>query len=341
MNNTFKVILLVCLAIIVWFAIVYFLALFTQKRRPSDTIRCYVGAPGTGKTKVGVQDALFELFKAKWRWRLHLIPHKAKKDIFTKEGILLYKKGDAFIRPSLYSSIPVIVGWKRLGFKKFEPIYSNVLTWKHLTLQERIPEYSVIFVDEIGQIADQYSYDNPVVMQYLQEFFRFCRHYLDPRIICTDQVSSNVSKPIRTRIGTIYSLSNFRRYWLFWYKVDVEVLRLTDDIVNIQQVDNTEPIPFFFGMLPFKYLKFLNFSRRRKYPVYDSRCYSVNYSALFTGLPMVWQDSKTSYFIELPPVTNSLKKEFANNGFIPVDKMNELMTNYQKLKGSSDGETKK
>ena len=48
-----------------------------------------------------------------------------------------------------------------------------MLTREHLLMEERLPEGVIVFIDEIGQFASQYDYDNPLVMCNLQEFLDF------------------------------------------------------------------------------------------------------------------------------------------------------------------------
>jgi hypothetical protein len=149
-----------------------------------------------------------------------------------------------------------------------------MITYEHLTLQERIVEYSVLFIDELGQFADQFSYDNPFVVQYLQKFIRFIRHYIDGYLVLTDQTSSNVVVQIRRRINVIYNLSNFRRFMLFFYKTNVDEVHITEDITTIKNANIPDSEQeYFLGYLPFKWFRFLDISRFFTYKSYESRCY--------------------------------------------------------------------
>ena len=169
----------------------------------------------------------------------------------------------------LYSNIPIVIKNSLLmrlllrifRKEKLENYERNVqLKFEHLIMTEELVEYSVVFVDEISDIANQYQFDNPLVVQYIQTFIRYFRHFIDGYFICTDQVTDNVTKPIRTRIGKVYNLSNFRRFFFHWYKVDVIDVYLTEDIQTIDSSQLDEP-PYFFGHLPYKYLKVIDWTR--------------------------------------------------------------------------------
>lgn len=282
-----------------------------QKRVPKDTIIAFTGAPGTGKSYVGVRQAVRAYRLRKLLWRFGLIKH----DPFA-------------IPPGLFSNIPIYLG-KKYWF--FGPkVWSQQLTYRHLIMTDRLPEYSIIFIDELGDFASQYDYDNPFVMQYIQEFFRFCRHYLDCRIFVTDQSSSNIVVAIRRRISKIYNLSNFRRFALFFFKVDVSEMIITEDIVNMAD-SNSEDKPFFFGYLPFKYLKFLNPFK----PLYDSRCYSINYLANWPQIPYnCFSQYKNSYFIDIPR-TKEMRTQYQKFGYISFEDMLKYFVSWEDSKSKA------
>lgn len=302
MNSLF-ILILIAIAIFLFF---YVFNVLFQKKIPLDTIIAFTGAPGTGKSLIGVKQAVRAYKRTKLFWNFRLIKHDY-----------------GAIPPKLVSNIPIYLGRRFIFFGS--KIWSTQLTYQHLVMAERLPEYSIIFIDELGDFASQYDYDNPFVMQYIQEFFRFCRHYLDCRIFLTDQSSSNIVVAIRRRISKIYNLSNFHRYLLFFYKVDVSELIITEDIVNMSDVDSEEK-PYFFGYLPFKFLKWLNLPIK---PRYDSRCFSVNYSASFPQIPYaVFSEYKSRYFIDLPK-SPEMRKEFQKFGYITPARMLQFHNEWQ------------
>jgi hypothetical protein len=285
----------------------YLLLSFKQKQVPNNTIVAFTGGLGSGKTLLAVRHAIQsyrrsvrQYYIERWVPILNLLPKKYKE------------------MPQFYSNIPVRVGWFWYGKRM-----ARQLTYEHLTLQSRIEEYSTLLIDELGQFANQYEYDNPFVQQYIQEFVRFFRHYVDGRMFITDQSSSNIVVSIRRRINQIYNLSNFRKI-LFFYKVNVSEIHITEDLLNIQ--DSLTPDaeqPYFFGtMLP-------NFLRSllRVLPRYDSRCYSINYLAPFLDFSQ-WVKFKTSYFIELPN-NNDMRKLFKQQGYITTEQMKLILNTWK------------
>lgn len=301
----------ILLIILILGALFYLVISFKQKRVPNNTIVAFTGGLGSGKTLLAVRHAIqdyrkkmFNYYLERWLPILNLLPKKYKE------------------KPQFYSNIPVRVGWFWYGKRM-----ARVLTYEHLTLQTRIEEYSTILIDELGQFANQYEYDNPFVQQYIQEFIRFFRHYVDGRMFITDQSSSNIVVSIRRRINQIYNLSNFRKI-LFFYKVNVSEIHITEDLLNIQDsLTPDQEQPYFFGtMLP-------NLLRKlfRVLPRYDSRCYSINYHAVYPENYSKWVKFKTDYFIELPNNTD-MRKLFKQQGYITPKQMEEILTTWKTQK---------
>lgn len=243
-----------------------------------NTVVCFTGGLGSGKTYLAVNKACKAYKRALFKVRLYNLFHPKKKKSL----------------PLLLSNIPI-----RIKRNK----WSSVLTREHLLLKSRIPEYSVVVIDELGQVASQYDYDNPLVMTELQEFIRFFRHYIDGRLFLTDQSSANIVVPIRRRINLIYNLNDFGRYGLFlpFYKVSVSPLEVCEE--SISNTNTMTPSkkgilfqkeeyqkPYFFGYLPYKWQK-----KKRKY---DSRCYSIMYKAMIIGVS-VFEQFKTDKIIDL------------------------------------------
>lgn len=296
--------LLFIILVIVLIYVIY--KIFMQKRIPNNTVIAFTGGLGSGKTFLGVKTA---------------IQHH-------KKMMLLYTLGIIKKKPEFWSNIPI-----RYTRKK----WARQLNYEHLTLKARIEEYSTIFIDELGQFASQYDYQNPYVMMYLQEFIRFYRHYTDGKLIITDQTSSNIVVAIRRRINQIYNLHDFKRFFFFWYTVKVNEILLTEDIMNIKQTDSDDE-PYFMGYLPFKYLKFLNYLNPFYYKKYDSRTYSINYKAKYQINFNLWNQYKTDYFIELPNI-GDLKKKYLKDGYVLREEMDTALENYKKATAITDIQT--
>lgn len=286
-------------------------SLISQKRLGMETVIALTGAPGSGKSKTGVTKSVKAYRKRLWLWKLGLMG-KVPKPLFYSNIPILYKE-------------PIIFGLRR------RTKWSVILTYEHLTLQDRLVEYSVIFIDELGQFADQYAYDNPFVMQYLQKFIRFIRHYIDGYLVVTDQSSSNIVVAIRRRINTIYNLSKFRRFFFFWYKVNVDEVVITEDMMTIKDSDKaTQEQQYFMGHLPFKWFKSLDISRLFVMKHYDSRCYLPLFDGVkYTMGDRRWSEFLTRYLIELPNNTE-MRKQFKRDGFIPAEDMLKYVNEWKK-----------
>jgi hypothetical protein len=306
----------ILLLFLIFSILAYFFFSLRQKRLPPNTIVAFTGGLGSGKTLLAVRHAIQSYRKNIRSYYferlipiLNLLPKKFKE------------------KPQFYSNIPVRVGWFWYG-----KTMARMLTYEHLTLQTRIEEYSTILIDELGQFANQYEYDNPFVQQYIQEFVRFFRHYVDGRMFITDQSSSNIVVSIRRRINQIYNLSNFTRI-LFFYKVNVAEIHITEDLLNIQDSltpDNEQP--YFFGvLLPSLLRKLLRIK-----PRYDSRCYSINYHSEYSKTNPYWIQFKTDYFIELPNNTD-MRKLFKQQGFITPKQMMLILNDWKQSKQTLNG----
>ena len=289
-----------------------------RKKMPKDTVLAFTGGLGQGKTLIGVATALKRLKRARIMWGLGYLNNKEFPKLYSNIPIMI--KNGLFVR-ILYK-----IRMKESMEEKYE--FSVLLTYEDLVMIDRINEYSVIFIDELGQFADQYSFDNPFVMQFLQKFVRFYRHFIDGVFIYTDQASDNITKPIRVRTNLIHNLSGFRRSLIFFYKVDVMELLMTEDAMSIQSSQLEEP-PYFFGHLPFKWFKKIDITRLWSYKKYDSRCFSPLYNQVKNvDDDVLHTEYKTSYLIDLPNNAD-MKKEYKKNGFITYNKMQEYVKEWQ------------
>ena len=318
-------ILVLFIVIIVYFIVVLF-NYFGQKRLGDNAVDCYTGAPGAGKTKIGVTKVVKQYRHRLLLWKLGFFDKIEIKKVGKKKKKIKHKAK----MPILYSNIPIRFKLPFFIPKKTKYAWSSMLTYEHLTLQDRMVEYSVIFIDELGQIADQYSFDNAFVVQYLQKFIRFCRHYLDPYIVLTDQSSSNIVVHIRRRINVIYNLSNFRRTLIFFYKTDVNQVHITEDMMMVVQPNDKDfSQEYFFGHLPFKWFKKLDISRIFTYKKYDSRCYLPLFKDIeFTTDLKSWSQYFTDYLIDMPNNAD-MRKQFKKDGYINAVDMLKYLKDWQ------------
>ena len=230
---------------------------------------------------------------------------------------------------------PFIILWyfiaKKGDIQKYE--MSVQLTYKHLVLFERQNEYNVTFIDEVGHTASQWDFDNPFVMIYIQDYVRFYRHNYDGTLIYVDQSSSNVAKPIRVRTNKVYNLVDFRRSFIFFYKVNVVEIMMGEDI-ETNYSNQFDELPYYFGHLPFKWFKFLDITRLIPfvYKRYESRVYYPIYAHVPLKKPKNWDENLyTKYLIEVPQ-NNKLKKKYKEEGYITMDFMLEFVKEQQEIR---------
>lgn len=250
----------VIVIVIAFIAITLLNRFLSAEHENRDCLRLYTGGLGSGKTYRAVDCACAAYRKAVLKFKIYKFFHP--------------KKGRKIEKPRLYGC------GIRISDRKGN-IISEDMTVDHFLQKERMPEHSIVVFDEVGDVLSQWDYDLQLVLPELDRFIRWFRHFVDGRMFMTDQVSSNVSKFIRTRCNRAYNVSNFRRMWgvLPFYKVDVEVLLMSED--NTQNVNRTQTnkeglifvhnrdvsLPYFIGYLPYS----------KKHNRYDSRAYSEFY----------------------------------------------------------------
>lgn len=263
-----------------------------QEKQSENTVICFVGTMGSGKTALAVFKALAVYAK------MRLIHFLCKYVV-----ILRFFFPNWYRKPVIYSNIPIRV--KLFGKNQF----SRVLRVEHILRQKLLPEGAIIVFDEIGQFASQWDYENPLVREQLADFIRFYRHWLDGRVFVTDQSSDNIVKVVRCRLGIIYHLNNYRR-WLKvspFYKVDVTPLLMVEDSQKEINVEVGERC-YFFGFRWYRWAE-----KRLKLARYNSRCYSeiYRYGAIREPVPF---DStlKTRYLMDLS-VSKSDSKDYKEN----------------------------
>ena len=224
----------------------------------SRSITAYTGGVGSGKTFLSVRQVIKAYKSALKSWR------KEK----TKAKILRREVPD---KPLLFSNVPIVYK------KKFR---SAKLTPEIVLLQKRIPEGSIVLVDEVSGFLNQFEYAKNENVRLFDEFCRFFRQYVGGQMVINDQCSANVVLQIRRRLNTIYNL-NKHRYFLGFTSVKVREINISDEIIAVDQKDTNEP-----------YARFLCFGNFFKY--YESRCYRPRYLLL----PMVepeFHEKKQTY----------------------------------------------
>lgn len=232
-----------------------------------DTTLLLTGGLGSGKTLTAVKTAIILLRKQRIKIGFH---NKIKVPIingFKKLWSKLNKKYkpiyiDKKRKPQLYSNIPI-------HFKK--SMWSNKREWaiklkvEHLFLYEEIIEYSVVVIDELPQIVNQYNWILKEVQDNVNEWITFFRHYYGGYLITTAQATDDVVAQIRRKLNQAIWCFDFHRYSLFginlFYTIRMCDVMLNDDMSTFTTSyieDNTKRN---FGLFPPK-------------NTYDTRCYS-------------------------------------------------------------------
>lgn len=263
-------------------------------RIPKQSIVAFVGTLGSGKTYIAV-------IKALSAYRLQNMKNKIYK-IFASlpKAKKVFKSWQ--YSATFYSNIPIKIGKNKDG----SPKLCEVLTKEHLLERGLLPEKCVVLIDEIGALASQWDFDNPYVLENLEKTIRFFRHWTDGKMYVTDQVATNIVKPIRSRLGMIYNLHDFRRWLGFtpFFKVTVVPLLLVEDSASNTIESNTELEEYyFFGSLP--YLR----SRNR----YQTRCYKPIYrTSALRKIKKFNDDLYTRYLIDIS-VSKAVSKDYQQN----------------------------
>jgi len=240
---------------------------------------CLTGEMGAGKTYLAVDKAVKAYKGRLWRVKLSnwftkqlnkIIKHHNKKVV--RKAIKPKFKGHTWNErkyqalPRLLSNIPICI--KR---GKHE-VWSNVIEKEMLTFEYlqkeivKLPEGSVLLIDELPQLVDQFNWDLEKVQNNLNEFITFVRHYFNGLLVITAQSIDQVVKPIRQKMNTFYYLSNWRKFLFFFYRVDVIQFMSTELVNNFSEGFVEDNMKTTYGIL----------HRRR----YDSRCYSARYEDL-------------------------------------------------------------
>jgi hypothetical protein len=233
------------IGIIVMWSILYYNK--HNYRITNNSVLCFTGGLGSGKTLTAVKQAIRHHNKM---MDIYLI----KKLFYTITG----KKVDKMIlqRPYIYSNIPI-------NHKSY--IELNRL---HLTLNAHINEGSTVLIDEVGQFASQYDWNKETVKNEFQEFVRFFRHYVNGRLILTDQNSDNIAVGLRRRINIIYNLDDLKKILPIPYftlvKINITPITVTEDLKTIANTD--------VNLLDKHYI-FMLITKR----FYESRCYRKRY----------------------------------------------------------------
>ena len=252
-----------------------------------DTIVCYTGGVGAGKSymsAVTVRRAYKQQLKL-WKYMKHLPGYE--------------------LPPLVYSSIP---------YQYAPGKWATKLVEEHLLLQRRIRPLSVVYIDEIDVFANQFQYNNPCIVNTkggrengnFDEFCRLFRHYtLGGRMVCNAQALDNLNLTIRRRLNVEVNLAGIRvtalKPLFTYYKVafrhrtgNIEVTTDKKDVID----DYTYQRGFIFPA----------------FQMYDTYCYSRRYERV------PYKPEETFYEWKLDdPITAPYGKVLKYTSIVPED----------------------
>lgn len=242
-------IILIFVIVLILFFIYKFLKPYFLKY---DTTILFCGGLGSGKTLncVKLAKTLYRkvLFKWKWKRRFHnfkqLFKKKCDRVKFTQE------------MPLFYSTIPV----------KMCKYQSYILTKEHLTLDLRINQNSVVFIDELPNIVNQFNWNLEDVQFHLNEFITFYRHYIGGYLVVNGQAESEIVKQVRVKLNSYYWCFNFQKFLFFFYRVRILHAQISENDVSLSSEFIEENTKWTYGILPRK--------------LYNTRAYKHRYDKL-------------------------------------------------------------
>lgn len=245
-----------------------------------DNLVSFTGGLGSGKTFMSVQTALTLYRKQRLRARFrNLFKRKENREEL----------------PELYSNIPIRITRRKMALR---------LTKEHLLLQQRIPQGSVVLLDEVDCFANQFSYNNPCIVDQtgkggddvgnFDEFCRFYRHYTKGGyLVFNTQATANENLTIRRRQNQINILFNFKKWGIplifphILYTVKVRNVIVSDDVKATEEGNTEDNMRLHIGFFPL-------------YRHYDTYCYSGRYDGVPKGEEKRFPRLKTNECLKAP-----------------------------------------
>lgn len=252
--------IVIFLVIAVVFAVILVMQFKNAYPAPSTSVVAFTGTMGSGKTFSAVN-----MLKREYRIRRLLWRAKSLWWLFTG------KRGEEPAPPVVWSSIPLLVRYKRNPKNR---VYARPVTERLLTCEDKFPENSLVLLDEISIMCDQYDFDDPLVMERVGRLMKFYRHWTGGKIYITEQAVSCVTKPIRDKMGMTYQCEGVSRWLLVmpFVKVRIRPLLMVDaEVSAVTDTVATDEVPYLFFYSPPRLFQ----SKKKR--AYDSRCYRPIY----------------------------------------------------------------
>ena len=279
------IVLIILLILVIILMIVIVRQYIGSYKIGDENIVLFSGAPGTNKTYLCIKYAIKRYNKQIFKYYLKRFKNK----------VLFWRPREELEKPRLYSNIPIKLDKKTWSYK---------LDKEHLLLVKKINKGSVIVIDEIGEVANQYSYNNVLVQVNFQELVRFVRHYgQEWYIYSTEQAIENVVVQVRRRLALNLILYKLRKYPFRFFKV-----LLKEEIINSPAMSLTpsEQVYYVFGRY-----------RKQKKKFYDTHCYSERYKPTKEDSEQ-WDNYKTDVYLAIEK-NEILQKFYKEHGRLPSD----------------------
>lgn len=258
--------------------IIFLFWYFKTYRFHVGTLNGFVGANGTGKTFCATLTAV-KTFRRAWRGAL------LDNVIIMFKNFFRSKKRQQPLRemPVLASNIPLRIPFHGRAYELHED---------HLLLREKLPQGSVILIDEHGQWCSQFGFNNPNAANNgaYDEFLRLCRHYGNFKVFVCEQCSGNLIFSCRRRLQT---LNNMLSIWFMpilpIYVARVRTVSVSEEIKTVEQGMDGQTSRLVIGFRPLK-------------PLYDTRAFSERYKTVpaFRGRRYSAKTLKTNNVITCP-----------------------------------------
>lgn len=214
------------------------------------------GSLGTGKTYYSVNVAIRLYRKAVRHWKIRKIVYKVIRPLtrFKRfQPLKMAEKGNE--EPMLYSNIPL----KRV---KHCPLTLDILTRK-----ARIPYKSVVLLDEVSMVADQFDYKDREISEALRDFFKLYRHETKGGyIVINSQSTADLHYSIKSVLSDYFYIHHRVKLPFFSILWCQEMAYSSDkdaqNVVNASNSDIEQNLRMVF--VPNTFMKY-----------YDTYCYSV------------------------------------------------------------------
>lgn len=223
------------------------------------------GGNGSGKTVTCVKLVIYQLRKARLQWRID----KFKRNIINKYRKHKNKKIEQYnlkhnttkefktylepiAKPQIYSNMPLYFKphfWTT--FKNRE--WACKLEKEHILLYKEIAQNSIVLIDDITQIVNQYNWDLEEVINNVGEFMSLHRQYYNSYVFANSQAFQEIVTQIRRKANIGTWCFNFRTgLFGLYYKMDCCDIMLNDSVGTTMQSQVSENTKTYYGLFSAK-----------------------------------------------------------------------------------------